>query len=81
MASFVRLRYGIGIEEAGSNKTNTTIIYINVHIECGLRAGDFVCDDSSCIPGWFECDGWKDCPDGEDETKALCGPNHFVIQL
>lgn len=34
------------------------------------QPGDFVCDDDSCIPAGWECDGEEDCAGGEDEANC-----------
>ena len=33
----------------------------------------FVCDDYSCVPDVWQCDGIEDCADASDESR--CGAN------
>ena len=45
------------------------ILYIVPGPSCG--AGDFKCEDGSCIPGNWECDAISDCADGSDEVNCI----------
>ena len=38
--------------------------------------GSFKCDSSvrsHCLPDTWLCDGYTDCPGGEDEQQQICG--------
>ena len=34
---------------------------------------EFHCKNEKCIPKRYSCNGEKDCADGSDEDKSLCG--------
>ena len=35
--------------------------------------GGHLCNDKeTCIRKWWMCDGTKDCPNGDDESKEIC---------
>ncbi|XP_065574873.1 uncharacterized protein LOC136036510 isoform X1 [Artemia franciscana] len=36
-------------------------------------SNEFQCNDGSCIPESWSCDGNRDCPNGEDEALGQCG--------
>ena len=37
------------------------------------KKNEFDCGEK-CIPKQWKCDGDRDCPNGEDENEAKCGP-------
>lgn len=47
-----------------------SFVSLEVYVE-GCPGDDFKCDDSSCVPAIYKCDGEKDCFGGEDELN--CG--------
>ncbi|CAG7828606.1 unnamed protein product, partial [Allacma fusca] len=38
----------------------------------------FLCPDLTClIQSWKVCNGWPDCPGGEDELNCPCSATQF----
>jgi hypothetical protein len=35
-------------------------------------AGEFVCNNTACVPMRWVCDGDQDCDDGSDEEAEFC---------
>ena len=49
-----------------------TFHFLSVGKSCSYF--QFRCLDlSSCISLWGVCNGYKDCPDGSDESYSVCG--------
>lgn len=40
--------------------------------QAGCEIDQFRCTSGTCIEGFSLCDGSKECPDGSDETEAVC---------
>ncbi|GFR68382.1 low-density lipoprotein receptor [Elysia marginata] len=40
--------------------------------------GRFRCDDGTCIPRAYKCDGFPQCPDSSDEKVDLCCKCHVT---
>ncbi|XP_015231206.1 low-density lipoprotein receptor class A domain-containing protein 3 [Cyprinodon tularosa] len=54
----------------------------NFTTECNIP-GNFMCEDGTCVPGGWECDGVPHCFDGSDErgcakVKSKCAPTFFA---
>ncbi len=71
--------------ESGIIENSEVVLYIDPHgnnftsVLCmkhpslsNCHAGYFRCDDYTCIPESFLCDGFNDCTRGEDEAKCHC---------
>ena len=50
---------------------DTWHMYVHVHLATGVSSEHgYRCDDGSCHPASFECDGFADCDDEEDEESC-----------
>ena len=46
--------------------------------------GSFKCDTSvrgRCLPDTWLCDGYTDCPGGEDEQQQICGLYETIYRV
>ncbi len=39
----------------------------------------FRCNDFTCLPNVFKCDGVEDCSDGEDEDINICKEGNVAL--
>ena len=55
-----------------TNYTKENLCNLPNKIPNRCRFGLFTCNDGSCIPQTYICDGYIDCPCADDETNCKC---------
>ena len=68
-----RLHARSRLYEFGIHYTFLTTYFVQFCTDASnpCAAGRFRCDDGSCVPSNWVCDGQPDCPLGEDERACL----------
>lgn len=80
--------YKIHLDDYSVEKTvNIKIIYTaNTTEESKCPSNQFKCPSGHCFPKSLACDGYKHCPDGDDEVNCTgisfqCNTNQYISEF